>query len=141
MRHCLDAIPGGRWIQVADGGLEYLRDLDCDWPGNVRNLEQLATRLVVENEPGLVTRQAIEALIAPALARTPGEHGAGDFEPNWKAFFAKQEKLWLQRALRLKKDRGLTNAELAQLLGIGEAKLYRKLSEYGLRSTDEGAAS
>src|SRR5262249_26933218 len=52
LRHCLDQTPEGRWIQLDDAAIAYLRELDFSWPGNVRHIEQLAARLTAERRRG-----------------------------------------------------------------------------------------
>lgn len=50
LRHCLDRLGGGRWIEVTPKGLDYLTALEYSWPGNVRELEQLSARLVLDGD-------------------------------------------------------------------------------------------
>jgi len=133
MRHCLDQTPGGRWIQLANDALEYLEHLEFGWPGNVRNLEQLAARLVVHVGEGLVSRDVIEAFLAPALSSATDPTSKplpAEFDPDWKSFFARQEREWMAAALQFYPNH--TRAELARALGIAPATVYRKLKDYGL---------
>jgi len=136
LRHCLDQIPDGRWIQIADDAVQYLVELDFAWPGNVRNLEQLAARIVIRAGSGTVSRADVEREMRIAMSSTPQPAGAEapgeEIETEWPAFYARQEKKWLQA--RLRDFAHLPRAEQARRLQMSVATLHRKLGEHGLTS-------
>jgi transcriptional regulator with GAF, ATPase, and Fis domain len=145
LRHCLDQSEDGRWIELEPEAEEYLKTLDFAWPGNVRVLEQLAARLVLEKPDGPVSRPVVARLLGPTVRRPEpsavpvavgGPAGPGvsldgpDIAEGLPALLAQAEKAWLEEALRrYPKD---TRAELAARLKISVANLYKKLKEYGL---------
>src|SRR5205814_1056352 len=63
LRHALDNLEGGRWIEVEPDALEYLAGRDLEWPGNVRNIEQLAALVVAEGSRTALTRRDLERLL------------------------------------------------------------------------------
>jgi transcriptional regulator with GAF, ATPase, and Fis domain len=146
LRHCLDLSERGRWIELAPEAERWLRELDSAWPGNVRHLEQLAARLTTEAPAGPVTIADLERLLdgvdraperaAASAAPTPAAAApalapAGlDLDAGLPRLLEEAERAWLAAALQ--RYPGLTRAELAARLKIGEATLYRKLSLYGL---------
>jgi DNA-binding NtrC family response regulator len=123
----------GRWIELADDGVRFLRELDFAWPGNVRHLEHLAARLAMERPQRPVgPRDLLRLLdISAALGSAQGD-GAGkpDLEIGLPALLAQEEKKWLQEALTHHPN--LTRAGLAAKLKISEAALYKKLKQYQL---------
>jgi two-component system response regulator HydG len=105
-----------------------MRLVAYDWPGNVREVFQLIHRLVVMAQGDTIDlrdipdeiRSGDDAGDAPAQTRT-GLAGVG---------LDKLEKEAIRQTLAMTSG----NRELtAQMLGIGERTLYRKLKEYGLR--------
>ncbi|MFN9125662.1 MAG: helix-turn-helix domain-containing protein, partial [bacterium] len=105
-----------------------MRLVAYDWPGNVREVFQLIHRLVVMAQGDTIdlrdipdeVRSGDDAADAPAQTRT-GLAGVG---------LDKLEKEAIRQTLAMTSG----NRELtAQMLGIGERTLYRKLKEYGLR--------
>jgi transcriptional regulator with GAF, ATPase, and Fis domain len=129
LRHCLDQTAAGRWIQLDDGAISYLRDLDFSWPGNVRHIEQLAARLTADRLRG----PASVADIARLLGATQNGPGAGPADPprglgleaGLPRLLEEAECQWLNHALKLYPDD--SRADLAARLRISEAALYRKL--------------
>ena len=105
-----------------------MRLVAYDWPGNVREVFQLIHRLVVMAQGDTIDlrdipeeiRSGDDAGDSPAQTRT-GLAGVG---------LDKLEKEAIRQTLAMTSG----NRELtAQMLGIGERTLYRKLKEYGLR--------
>ena len=134
IRHCLDQTPPGRWIELTEEAVRYLRDLDFAWPGNVRHIEQLAARLTTAGLKGPVGVREVARLLGStdreeSAAQT--ERGAEvDFEAGLPSAMEKAERSWIAAALeRYPED---SRARLAERLRISEAALYRKLRRYGL---------
>lgn len=139
LRYCVDQHPSGRWVEILPEATDYLIGLDFSWPGNVRHVEQLAARIVMEGFDRPVGHDDVLRL----LGGTPPAAGSGDvgttasrrrdsdvFDPGLPALVARAEREWLERAID--SHPGLTRRELATRLKISEAALYKKLRQYGL---------
>jgi two-component system response regulator HydG len=95
----------------------------CDWPGNVRQLENAVQRLVllagesaitpahVESDPGLRAMLLAESSEGPVFS------------------LERNEKEQIEEALRAS---GGNRARAAQMLGISRATIFRKIKTYGL---------
>ena len=139
LRHCLDRDAAGRWVEIAPQVATFLRDLDFNWPGNVRHIEQLAVRLAMEASEGPVTAGLVRELLGEAATpATPGapeapgaaERAAVDIEAGLPSLLAQEERKWIETAMRRYPE--LTRAELAEKLKISESALYKKLRLYNL---------
>ena len=135
LRHCLEQHDDGRWIGFGDDVATFLTELDFTWPGNVRHLEQLAARLVLERPEGPAAPALLERLLGQDLARDVTANGGpsapelSDLERGLPALLAESERLWLEEALR--RYPALSRAELARLLKISETTLFKKLRQHG----------
>ncbi len=131
LRHCLDQHDAGRWIEVADEAIAWLRDLDFAWPGNVRHLEHLAARLATEEPRGAVGIATLRDLLgSDAGGEAPARQGsAPSLEAGLPALLAHAERTWIEEALRRHPD--LSRAELARRLRISETTLFKKLKQHG----------
>ena len=129
LRHCLDESGAGRWVEVTDEACDYLIDLDFAWPENVRHLQQLASRLVMEKPEAPVNPADLKRLLGVAGQTTAGEP-ASPLEVGLPKFLQQTEKAWLEKAMRQYPD--LTRAELAKKLKISQSALYKKLRIYGM---------
>ncbi len=129
LRHLLDQTAAGRWIEVAPEAERWLAGLDALWPGNVRQLEQLAARLTLEAPARPVSRSDLERLLG---ARAVGPEPTLD--AGLPELMARSEREWLARALR--EYGALTRREIADRLRISEAALYKKLKQHGLGGSD-----
>ena len=130
LRHCLDQHESGRWIELSAAGESYLGGLDSGWPGNVRQIEQLAARLTMERPSAPIGPAELRRLMVvedagavPVNAPTEGDRGLSDHLKD-------QERQRIEAALARYPD--LTRAELAAKLKISEAALYKKLRLYRL---------
>jgi Nif-specific regulatory protein len=135
LRHCLDQTESGRWVELSEEACRFLEELDFSWPGNVRQVEQLAARLATEGLQGPVALADLARLLAVRDAR-PGPARAGeppaDLEAGLPRLLEESERRWLEEALR--RYPRLTRAQLASKLKISESLLYKKLRQYGLYS-------
>lgn len=112
-----------------------LRLVSYDWPGNVRELFNVVHRMVVTAqgrtlEPRDVPaeiRQADEAADGQSTAGAPSNGSIGSLAG---VGLDKLEKEAIRQTLAMT---GGNREQAAQILGIGERTLYRKLKEYGLR--------
>jgi DNA-binding NtrC family response regulator len=104
------------------------------WPGNVRQLLNVVQNMVVLAGEGpvdvrhipsdiVVTDDELDDVSAPAGA----SGGAGSLAGT---SLEQLEKRAIRETLKLT---GGNREQTAQMLGIGERTLYRKLKEYGLR--------
>jgi|MDTC01.1.fsa_nt_gb PAS domain S-box-containing protein len=107
---------------------EALRLLaDYDWPGNVREVENVIEHAVALARGRLITIADLPvALSRTALPRTdPGRDGLAGAR---LAFETAQERLYLEAL----KEGGGDVPRAAQLLGVSRATLYRRLRKHGL---------
>ena len=130
LRCCLDRMDSGRWIEIEPDAIRYLEGIDFGWPENVRHLEQLATRLVIEAPQAPVTAADLARLFG-AEDRPDPPPGTPDPDRGLAARRKEAECASLKRALEDHPD--LTRAQLAKQLGISQATLFKKLRDYGLR--------
>jgi transcriptional regulator with GAF, ATPase, and Fis domain len=135
LRHLLDATDAGRWIEISPDAERWLVDLEYLWPGNVRQLEQVAARLTLEGPSRPVDPGELSRLLPVAAGGAPVADTAG-LDAGLPALLERSEKEWLERALRAHPD--VTRKELAARLKISEPALYKKLKEHGLGGRGTG---
>jgi two-component system response regulator HydG len=104
-----------------------------DWPGNIRELRNAVERMIVLDSDTQLDVDDLPDEIA-VLARRDGEQTGITTNPGSDSLIGRTlidvEKYYIQRALELTEGK---REEAAQLLGIGERTLYRKIKEYGLK--------
>jgi Nif-specific regulatory protein len=134
LRYCLDRTESGRWIEVPAEVPAFLQQIESLWPGNVRHIEQLAARLVVEGGSGPVSVRDVERLLDKGGARADGSGANRGEAPATDSGLAdhmeEAERSFLQEFIR--GHSRLTRAEQARKLKIGEATLFKKLRQYGI---------
>jgi len=130
LRHALDQIETGRWVELTPEAEQALVSLDFAWPGNVRHVEQLAARLSMRGAAGRVEPGELTGLLERGRDTAPNVTGAGDLSSGLSSLVEEAERGWLEHALKTYPD--LTRAELAGRLKISESALYKKLRQYGL---------
>jgi DNA-binding NtrC family response regulator len=126
LRHCLDQTDTGRWITLSPEACELLARLDYSWPGNVRHIEQLAARLIMEAPRGPVPAAELLRLLGAPTSNSPSDR----LEAGLPKLLEDAERGWLEEGLR--RYASLTRAELAARLKISESALYKKLRYYGI---------
>jgi two-component system response regulator HydG len=95
----------------------------CAWPGNVRELmNTLETMIVLAPKPVLDVDD-----IPPEIRPAAHEAATGTIRPGMS--LAEAERLLIERTLE---ETGGNRVQAAQILGIGQRTLYRKIKEYGL---------
>lgn len=105
----------GRILSFTPEAMEALQRFD--WPGNVRQLENVVRRLLADGLTGLVPRDALPADIADASRRRR------------LTLMEEVELNAIKAALALAEG---NRAQAAKSLGISRATLYRRLRAHGL---------
>jgi len=95
-----------------------------DWPGNIRELENVIRRAIALGRNEMVTPEDLPQNIFSPPAPGPEPTGIPSDDS-----MASYEKSAVLNALR---KSGYNRRIAAQILGVGEATLYRKISKYGL---------
>ena len=95
------------------------------WPGNVRELENVIRRAVALGKRGAIQRADLPAAISATLSQKAPSAGLPTDDS-----LAAYEKAAIANALAKCRN---SRRQAAQLLGIGEATLYRKLNKYELK--------
>jgi two-component system response regulator HydG len=105
------------------------RKLLCyEWPGNVRQLRNVVESMVVVDYDGLLDVDDLpEELAGPAAP--VGEPSTASLAALVGQPLSEIERLFVAETLRAA---GGNREEAAQMLGMGERTLYRKIKEYGL---------
>jgi two-component system response regulator HydG len=99
-----------------------------DWPGNVRQLRNVVESMVVVDYDGLLDADDLpEELAEPA--ETAGEPSTAPLARLVGKPLDELERLFIAETLRVT---GGNREDAAQMLGIGERTLYRKIKEYKL---------
>jgi two-component system response regulator HydG len=105
-----------------------------DWPGNIRQLKNTIECMLVLDADGLLDVDDLPEEIA-VLARRDGDGAAHNGYPGSDSLVGRPlpevERYYIQRALELTEGK---REEAAELLGIGERTLYRKIKEYDLKN-------
>ena len=114
--------------RLSDDALDLL--LGYDYPGNVRELRNILQRAATLSTNGIITAREIrieddpQTLRADPLLAAAGQRG--DDAPSMKSL----ESRYIAELLA--EHRG-KRAKVAEILGISERTLYRKLKHYGLQ--------
>lgn len=104
-----------------------------DWPGNIRELRNAVQHMVVMDTDGVLDVDDLPQDIMLTAAEGNGDaavHGLSGADALVGKPMSDVEKHYIQRTLELTEGK---REEAAQLLGIGERTLYRKIKEYGLK--------
>ncbi|MSQ90700.1 MAG: sigma-54-dependent Fis family transcriptional regulator [Phycisphaerales bacterium] len=103
-----------------------MRLISYHWPGNVRELMNVIHRMMVSSPASVLQAQDVPSEIH-ALDEDESSTGVGSLAG---LGLDRLEKEAIRQTLALAEG---NRERAAQLLGIGERTLYRKLKEYGLR--------
>ncbi|HET6324851.1 MAG TPA: sigma-54 dependent transcriptional regulator [Planctomycetaceae bacterium] len=108
--------------------------ISYDWPGNIRQLRNTVERMIVLDSDSELDVDDLPEDIA-VLAHREGEAPGVAAIPGSDSLIGRPlvdvERYYIHRALELTEGK---REEAAQLLGIGERTLYRKIKEYGLKN-------
>jgi two-component system response regulator HydG len=106
------------------------RLLAYDWPGNVRQLRNVIESMVVVDFDGVLDLDDLPAeLAAPSAGEAASASRNDGLHDLVGKSLAELEGLFIGETLKVT---GGNREEAAEMLGIGERTLYRKIKEYGL---------
>jgi len=111
----------GKDVKISYGGMEVL--VDYQWPGNIRELENLIERLVVTSGSGTITRQQVFAALNPG-GNYHAEPGSGGT--------LRQQVSAFERALifhTVEEEGSIRKA--AKRLGVDHSTLVKKYKQFG----------
>lgn len=104
--------------------------MNFDWPGNVRQLQNLIERLAIFSTENLVSRARVEF----ELARETEKDNLNNYDFKYladqplKIVLEELEKKMILNAL----EKSSNNEEAARLLGIHRTTLVRKIQKHGI---------
>lgn len=119
------------FLEFTQGAMETL--LKYDWPGNVRELENTIERAVVLHHDTKIKRQHLPVPLQRVSVKTatePAETVAEQLRPLKILPLNMVERYAIEQAFKACTG---NVAKTAQRLKIGQATLYRKLKQYGIR--------
>ena len=99
-----------------------------DWPGNVRQLQNVCESMVVVDYDGVLDVDDLPTELTEQ-AEASGDVAGGNLASLVGKPLEEVERLFISETLRLT---GGNREEAAEMLGIGERTLYRKIKEYNL---------
>jgi len=104
-----------------------------DWPGNIRELRNTVEAMLVLDSDGMLDVDDLPPEIAEFATNVPPSldaemHTGADGLVGRP--LSEVERFYIERALELTEGK---REEAANLLGIGERTLYRKIKDYGLK--------
>jgi len=105
------------------------RLLAFDWPGNVRQLRNVIESMVVVDIDEVLDLDDLPAELAPPAGEAPPATSDDGLHQLVGKSMADIEALFIGETLKVT---GGNREEAANMLGIGERTLYRKIKEYGL---------
>ncbi len=106
-----------------------LKLLGFAWPGNVRQLRNVVESMVVVDFDGVLDLDDLPAELAGPMPAATEQASPGSVAGLVGKPLVEIEKLFIAETLRFA---GGNREHAAELLGIGERTLYRKIKEYGL---------
>jgi two-component system, NtrC family, response regulator HydG len=99
-----------------------------DWPGNVRQLRNVVESMIVVDYDGVLDLDDLPSELSPD-ALVAEEAGGGNLAGLVGKPLAELERLFIAETLQ---QTGGNREAAAELLGIGQRTLYRKIKEYNL---------
>jgi len=105
------------------------RIMAYDWPGNVRQLQNVVESMVVVDYDGVLDVDDLPTELTDQT-EVSGDAAGGNLASLVGKKLEEVERLFISETLRLT---GGNREEAAEMLGIGERTLYRKIKEYGLK--------
>lgn len=118
---------------ISDEGIQYL--VNHDWPGNIRELENLVQRLLIysdeDNINGVTVTKELAKSNDPGLTVAKGETQTYSLlgeEGTFKQFIDRYEKQIIREAIELYR----TTRKAAEALGMTQAQFMRKKKKHEL---------
>lgn len=108
-------------LNRATTGLLY----DYDWPGNVRELTNLLERVIITAEEKVIDKEFIKAFMEFEKEAQHRQVVVQDIIPLNEAVNQVEKKL-----LMMAKEKGKTTYQMAELLGVNQSTIVRKLKKY-----------
>ena len=103
--------------------------LNYDWPGNIRELENLVEGTIIFSQSTVITPIEISTILQ--IKETSGENGEeGPSDLNIKKRFIKLEREYILKALE---ENNWNQVKTARDLGIGRSTLWRKMEKMRLK--------
>ncbi len=102
--------------------------LHYQWPGNVRELENLLERMVVTADEDVITMSHLPREIRETFEHQPSSEQIESI--SLRDMLDQVEEKWLRYAA----ERCRTTAEMAELLGISQPTVVRKLQKFAIKS-------
>lgn len=134
----MEEIAGRNQIEtpsIADGALKVLSSYD--WPGNVRQLQNVLQRLIVLNSGQQISAEEVTAAIGGDLDMQNKAPKLPDyFEGDMRSAKERFEKAYLSHHLS---KVGGSVSELAKIVGLERTHLYRKLKGLNISASDTKA--
>lgn len=110
-----------------------MRLLAFDWPGNVRQLRNVIESMVVVDIDGTLDMDDLPLELEPVAGESSAPPVAVDLHAGLSTLVGKSladiERIFITETLKLT---GGNREQAAELLGIGERTLYRKIKEFHL---------
>lgn len=105
-----------------------------DWPGNIRELRNVMERMLLLDTDGILDVNDLPDEISPLPADAEEQlanSGSGGQDALIGKDLREVEKYYIRKALEITDGK---REEAANMLGMGERTLYRKIKEYDLKS-------
>ena len=115
-----------------EDALEKMKHLD--WRGNVRELRNVAERLLILSEGDAITGEDVYRYVRPGGAGADPIAALMDQHDQFSDFRDAAEKLFIERKLE---EFGWNVSKTAEAIGIQRSHLYNKLSKYGIEREEE----
>jgi two-component system NtrC family response regulator len=106
--------PRDRMVRISDRAMQCL--MTYDWPGNIRELQNVLERAMILSEGDLITEQSLPLELAGRVSQTSSN-----------APFPPLKEVERQHILAVMHYVGGSRTRAAEILGIGRKTLYRKL--------------
>lgn len=132
-----------RRYQMKYGKEEIIVDTDvinalkkCDWPGNIRQLENICERLVVLNDNNVIRLgDIVNILPKDTVDEFPKEHE--NSKPSYLSYIDELKEIEKKRIHDALENAGYNKSKAARMLGINRTMLWRRMIE--LKIEDHGA--
>ncbi|MCK6600624.1 MAG: sigma-54 dependent transcriptional regulator [Bacteroidetes bacterium] len=107
-----------------------------DWKGNVRELQNMAERLMIMSRGEIISEGDVMMFVSPASKKELPGSDLFDRYDNFQAFKDQIEKQFIERKLE---KFGWNISKTAEALDIQRSHLYNKIEKYGIRRVDGDA--